>query len=68
MRTLLTGGLLYDGTGDAPYAADILLEDERILQVEPSGGTVFPGAEKIDLSGCSVSPGWIDAQDRKSVV
>ena len=61
MRTLLTGGLLYDGTGKAPYAADILLEDETILQVEPSGVTVFPGAEKIDLSGCSVSPGWIDA-------
>lgn len=60
MRTLLTGGLLYDGTGTAPYPADILLEDERIRQVEPSGGTVFPGAEKVDLSGCSVSPGWID--------
>ena len=60
MRTLLTGGLLYDGTGKAPYTADILLEDERILQVEPAGGTVFPGAEKVDLSGCSVSPGWID--------
>lgn len=60
MRTLLTGGLLYDGTGKVPYAADILVEDERILQVEPSGSTVFPDAEKIDISGCSVSPGWID--------
>lgn len=60
MRTLLTGGMLYDGTGQAPYPADILLEDERILLVEPSGRTIFPDTEKIDISGCSVSPGWID--------
>ncbi len=59
-KLLLAGGLLYDGFGRRPFPADILIEDDRILQVEPAGKTVFPGAEVKKLSGLSVSPGWID--------
>jgi len=59
-RTLLADGLLYDGSGSRPYPADILIEDSRILQVEPAGKVVFAGAEVKKLSGLSVSPGWID--------
>lgn len=59
-RLLLSGGLLYDGSGGSPFPADILIEDDRILQVEPAGKTVFPGIEVKDLTDLSVSPGWID--------
>ena len=59
-RILLAGGLLYDGTGGVPFPADILIGNDKILQVEPAGKAVFPGAEKKDLTGLSVSPGWID--------
>ena len=57
---LLAGGLLYDGSGSAPFEADILLGDGKILRVEPAGKVRFPGAEIRNLNGCSVSPGWID--------
>lgn len=59
-KHLLAGGLLYDGSGDRPFSADILIEDGRILQVEPAGKTVFPGVEVKNLTGLSISPGWID--------
>ena len=57
---LLSDGLLYDGSGNAPFKADILLGDGKILQVEPAGKVRFPGAAARALSGLSVSPGWID--------
>ena len=66
-RTLLANGLLYDGSGNSPYSADILIENDKILQVEPTGKTVFPGAEKKDLTGLSVSPGWIDPHAHSDV-
>lgn len=59
-RILLAGGFLYDGTGGVPFPADILVGNDKILQVEPAGKVVFPGAEKKDLTGLSVSPGWLD--------
>lgn len=60
-RTLLADGLLYDGSGGKPFSADILIEDGKILQVEPAGEVVFAGATEVKkLSGLSVSPGWID--------
>ncbi len=57
---LLSGGLLYDGTGNPPFHADILIQDDKILQVEPAGKVHSPGAAVRDLKNCSVSPGWID--------
>jgi len=57
---LLSGGLLYDGTGNPPFPADILLQDDTVMQVEPAGEVHFPGAAVRDLTGYSVSPGWID--------
>ena len=59
-RLLLTGGLLYDGSGSKPFPADILIGNGKILQVEPAGKAVFPGVEIKNLNGLSVSPGWID--------
>ena len=53
-------GLIYDGTGSAPFYGDILVENDKILKVAES---IQPeeGWEVIDLTGLSVSSGFIDA-------
>lgn len=57
---LFKSGLIYDGTGSAPLYGDILVENDKILKVEES---IQPedGWEVIDLTGLSVSSGFIDA-------
>lgn len=56
--TLLRGGQVFDGTGSAPFPADVLLEDGRISAV----GTAVPDTADtvIDVSGQTVLPGLID--------
>ena len=59
MKTLLKNGTLYDGSGAAPYVGDVLFEDDRILEV---GKDLMAQADKvIDVQGCQVCPGLIDA-------
>ncbi|KAA1416437.1 amidohydrolase family protein [Nocardioides humilatus] len=55
-RTVFTGGTVYDGTLAAPAAADVLVEDGRILEV----GIGLDGDEAVDCSGAFVSPGFFD--------
>ena len=43
MKTLFRNGMIYDGTGSAPVAGDVLIEDDRILEV---GGTITVEADK----------------------
>ena len=59
MKTLFKNGMLCDGSGTAPVKGDLLLEDDRIVQV---GGEISEEADRlIDASGCMVCPGFIDA-------
>lgn len=57
-RKLLTGAVLFDGTGSPPREVDVLLEGDRILQV----GTALPatGASRVNLKGLALAPGFID--------
>lgn len=58
MKTLIHGGLIYDGAGGEPYRADLLLSDGRI---EAIGAALDPeDAKRIDAGGCAVTPGFID--------
>ena len=57
MRTLFAGGRVFDGTGAAPAAADVAVEDGRIVEV----GTGLDGDEHVDVSGRTLLPGLIDA-------
>ena len=59
MRQLLKNAKVYDGTGNEPYQADILLEEDRIAMVAPA--IDLPADNVIDLTGKSVSSGFIDA-------
>lgn len=59
MKTLFKGGLIYDGTGARPYTGDVLIEDNRIIEV---GKDIEQKADKtVDISGCQICPGLIDA-------
>src|SRR5712691_139528 len=56
MRTLFAGGQVFDGSGSAPSAADVVVEDDRILAV----GLNLDGDERVDTSGLTVLPGLFD--------
>ena len=57
---LFKRALIYDGTGSEPFKGDILVEDDKIVNV---GENILPteGCEVIDLDGYSISSGFIDA-------
>ena len=59
MKTLFKNGTVYDGSGNAPYRADVLIEDDRILEVAESIDA--EADETVDAEGLAVCPGLIDA-------
>jgi N-acyl-D-amino-acid deacylase len=55
----ITGGTVVDGTGVAPYRADVAVKDGVIAEVfrgELDGDAV----ETVDASGMIVTPGFVD--------
>ena len=61
---LIKNGLIIDGTGNDPFAGDVLVHDKRIVAVGQEARASCPdGAvvEEIDASGCRVLPGMIDS-------
>jgi imidazolonepropionase-like amidohydrolase len=57
MRAVLRGGDVFDGSGAAPAAADVVIEDGRIVEV----GSGLDADEEVDCSGRTVLPGFIDS-------
>ncbi len=55
---LIRGGMVYDGTGTAPVAADVLVQGDRIQRV--ARGITATGATVIDARRMAVAPGFID--------
>lgn len=55
---LLSNGTIYDGTGAAPFAGDVLVVDGRIEAVGDLGAA--RAGEVVDLAGLAVAPGFID--------
>ncbi|MFF0448904.1 amidohydrolase family protein [Streptomyces sp. NPDC004609] len=55
-RTLIHSGTVFDGTGAGPRPADVVLEDDRILDI----GTGLDGDLAVDATGLTVLPGLID--------
>ncbi|UCE22395.1 MAG: D-aminoacylase [Candidatus Aminicenantes bacterium] len=54
---VISGGLVYDGTGSAPYEADIGIKDGIIRTI---GNIKTSGNVNIDAEGLFVVPGFID--------
>lgn len=59
MRTHFANAQLYDGTLSSPIRADLLIEDDRIVQVSSS---IRSRADTtLDCTGLAIAPGFIDA-------
>ena len=58
MKTLLKNGTIFDGSMNAPFVGDVLIEDDKIISV---GKSVEDADEIIDMTGKYVCPGFIDA-------
>lgn len=58
-RKVFTGATVYDGLRTLSNAA-IVVEDGRVRAIGPAGEVAVPAnAERIDLAGKYVTPGWI---------
>jgi imidazolonepropionase-like amidohydrolase len=55
-RTVLTGGLVFDGTGSDPAPADVVIEDGRIVGL----GSGLDGDLEIDVRDRTILPGLFD--------
>src|SRR5262249_54041053 len=56
VRTVLSGGRVFDGTGSAIADADVVISDGRIVDV----GIGLDGDEQVDVSGLTLLPGFFD--------
>ena len=54
---VIRGGTVFDGTGGAPFVADVAISDGEIVAVGKVDGR---GREEIDAAGKMVTPGFID--------
>jgi len=58
LDVVLAGGTVYDGSGGAPYRADLGLARGRIAAVGELSGR--EAALRLDVSGLAVAPGFVD--------
>ncbi len=56
MRTVFSGGKVFDGSGADIAPGDVVIEDGRIVEVGPS----LDGDERVDASGNTLLPGLFD--------
>ncbi|MDP3826432.1 MAG: amidohydrolase family protein, partial [Polaromonas sp.] len=54
---LVKGGTVVDGSGAAPFVADIGVQDGRIVEI---GRITAAARETVDASGAWVMPGFVD--------
>ena len=54
---VIRGGNVVDGTGREPFAADVAIDGDTIVEIGSVAGT---GKEEIQADGQCVSPGFID--------
>ena len=60
MPTLIRHCTIWDGTGAAPFAGELLLNGQRIEQVRPGAIPVAAGTEIIDAQGLWLMPGLVE--------
>jgi N-acyl-D-aspartate/D-glutamate deacylase len=58
LSLVIRGGTVVDGSGSAPFEADVGVSKGRIVEIGRIAGR---GAEEIDARGLLVTPGFVDA-------
>ena len=62
MSTIIKNGTIVDGTGKPAFVGDVVVENDRIVDVIPNPSSpIPPSSSVIDATGCLVTPGFIDA-------
>ena len=62
MSTIIKNGTIVDGTGKPAFVGDVVVENDRIVDVIPNPSSPIPHSSSvIDATGCIVTPGFIDA-------
>jgi imidazolonepropionase-like amidohydrolase len=59
-RTVFVNATIFDGSGAAPFAADVLVEGRRIAAVQRGGGLPRGDARVIDGRGATLMPGLVE--------
>src|SRR5262252_8042155 len=60
---VLENGRVVDGTGAAWFLGDVAIKGDRIARIGPAGSLRrFSAAERVDVHGLVVAPGFIDIQ------
>ncbi|MEY3013330.1 MAG: hypothetical protein RIT45_2065 [Pseudomonadota bacterium] len=54
---VIRGGMVVDGKGGEPFAADVAIADGKIAAI---GANLGSGAREIDAAGALVTPGFVD--------
>jgi imidazolonepropionase-like amidohydrolase len=62
-RTVFGGGMVIDGSGAEPAAADLVVENGRIVDV----GRGLDGDERVDVAGRTLLPGMFDCHTHVTV-
>lgn len=57
---LITGGLVFDGSGSRPVKADIGIKGDRIVFIGKASKSKIEAARTLDATGMIVAPGFID--------
>lgn len=55
---IIRGGTIYDGSGGAPFGADLAIDGERIAVIGDLSAAT--GAREVDATGHAVSPGFVN--------
>jgi imidazolonepropionase-like amidohydrolase len=52
---------VFDGSGRAPFAGEVLIRDNRIAAVGEAGALARGDAEVVDCGGATLMPGMVEA-------
>jgi len=63
MRTVFTGGSVFDSNRGVFDKVDFAIDDERFVEV----GNALDGDERVDVDGCSVLPGMFDCHTHVTI-
>jgi len=67
VEQLFSGGLLYDGSGDKPYLADVGVSAGKIVFIGDAKEVGVTADDTIDATDLWVTPGFIDAHSHAAL-